>query len=80
LIIESLVRAVDLFKQHGLRAFTKDWERLDLVSGRTVELHHEQEPMIKGVARGIDARGALLIERDGMTRSYHAGEVSIRLS
>ncbi len=80
LIIESLVRAVDLFKQHGLRAFTKDWERLDLVSGRTVELHHEQESMIKGVARGIDARGALLIERDGMTRSYHAGEVSIRLS
>jgi BirA family biotin operon repressor/biotin-[acetyl-CoA-carboxylase] ligase len=47
---------------------------------RALELHHEHEPVIRGVARGIDARGALLIEHDGMTRSYHAGEVSIRLS
>lgn len=80
LIIERLIRAMDLFNEHGLPAFQKDWERLDLVSGRTVELHHEHEPMIKGVARGIDARGALLIEHDGITRSYHAGEVSIRVS
>jgi BirA family biotin operon repressor/biotin-[acetyl-CoA-carboxylase] ligase len=80
LIVQSLVRAVDLFNEHGLRVFTKDWERRDMVSGRTVELHHEHEPVIKGVARGIDAHGALLIEHDGMTRSYHAGEVSIRLS
>ena len=80
LIVERLIRAIDLFNEHGLQVFTKDWERLDLVSGRTVELHHEHEPVIKGVARGIDARGALLIEHDGMIRSYHAGEVSIRLS
>jgi len=80
LIITSLVRTLDLFNEHGLRAFIKDWERLDLVSGRAVELHNEHKPMIKGVARGIDPRGALLIEHDGVTRSYHAGEVSIRLS
>jgi BirA family biotin operon repressor/biotin-[acetyl-CoA-carboxylase] ligase len=80
LIIERLVRAMDMFDEYGLRAFAKDWERLDLVSGRAVELHHEREPMIRGVARGIDDRGALLIEHDGVTRSYHAGEVSIRLS
>lgn len=80
LIITSLVRTLDLFNQHGLRAFIKDWERLDLVSGRDVELYHEHESMITGVARGIDSRGALLIEHDGITRSYHAGEVSIRLS
>ena len=80
LIINSLIRALALFNQYGLRAFIKDWERLDLVSGRAVELHHEHEPMITGVARGIDPRGALLIEHNGVTRSYHAGEVSIRLS
>lgn len=80
LIIESLVRTMDLFNDYGLRAFTKDWERFDLVSGRVVELYHEHEPMITGVARGIDDRGALLIEHNGVTRSYHAGEVSLRLS
>jgi BirA family biotin operon repressor/biotin-[acetyl-CoA-carboxylase] ligase len=80
LIIERLARTMDLFNEKGLSAFAKDWERFDLVSGRIVELHHEQEPMIRGVARGIDDQGALLIERDGETRSYHAGELSIRLS
>jgi len=80
LIVERLVRTMDLFNEHGLPAFMKEWERLDLVSGREVELHHEHAPMIRGVARGIDARGALLIEHEGVTRSYCAGEVSIRLS
>ena len=80
LIIESLIRTMDLFNEHGLQVFTKDWERFDLVSGQVVELHHEHEPMISGIARGIDERGALLIEHNGVTRSYHAGEVSIRLS
>jgi len=80
LITERLVRTMDLFNEHGLPAFRKDWERLDVVSGKTVELRHEHAPMIRGVARGIDARGALLIEHEGVTRSYHAGEVSIRLS
>jgi BirA family biotin operon repressor/biotin-[acetyl-CoA-carboxylase] ligase len=79
MIIENVVRTLDLFNERGLPAFLQEWERLDLVSGRTVELHHEREPMIKGVARGIDERGALLIEHNGVTRSYTAGEVSIRL-
>jgi BirA family biotin operon repressor/biotin-[acetyl-CoA-carboxylase] ligase len=80
LIISSLVHTLERFNEHGLRAFIKDWERLDLVSGRAVELHHEHNPMITGIARGIDSRGALLIEHNGTTRSYHAGEVSLRLS
>jgi BirA family biotin operon repressor/biotin-[acetyl-CoA-carboxylase] ligase len=79
MIIQNIVRTLDLFNERGLAAFLPEWERLDLVSGRTVELHQECEPMIKGVARGIDDRGALLIEHNGETRSYSAGEVSIRL-
>jgi len=79
LIISGLIRTMDLFNEYGLRAFTQDWQRFDLVSGRTVELRQEHESMIRGVARGIDDRGALLIERNGVTRSYMAGEVSIRL-
>ncbi len=79
-VINSLVEALRRFDAHGLPDFLNAWNQLDLVTGRAVELRHEQEPMITGIARGIDPRGGLLIEHDGKTRSYHAGEVSLRLS
>jgi BirA family biotin operon repressor/biotin-[acetyl-CoA-carboxylase] ligase len=80
LITENLIEAMDVFNENGLDAFALDWQNLDLVSGRTIELQRESEPMVRGIARGIDRRGALLIEHNGITRSYHAGEVSIRLA
>jgi len=79
-IVENLFNALDLFNEHGLESFTREWQRHDLVSGHTVELQHEHEPVISGVARGIDAHGALLVERDGVTQGYHVGEVSLRLA
>lgn len=79
LIVDALVQALDTFARQGLAAFATEWERFDLIAGRTVELQHENENRISGIARGIDSRGALLIEQDGDTRSFHAGEVSVRL-
>ena len=80
LILEALVRAIDTFRAKGLEAFRQDWDRFDLASGRPVELRHENATRITGVARGIDSQGALLIENKGVTSSYHAGEVSLRLA
>lgn len=77
-IIEKLLEAMDLYDKQGLEAFAQDWQRHDLVSGQVVELQHEHQAVIRGIARGIDAHGALLVERDGVTRGYHAGELSLR--
>lgn len=79
-ILEALVRAIVTFDQKGLGAFAQDWAELDLLVGQAVELHRDNDTTITGVARGIDVNGALLIEKDGITRRYHAGEVSIRFS
>jgi len=79
LILEALVQGLDTFAREGLAAFAAEWQRFDLIAGRTVELRHDSENRISGIARGIDARGALLIDQDGDTRSFHAGEVSVRL-
>ncbi len=79
-VINSLAEALRRCDAHGLPDFINSWNELDLVTGRAVELHNEREPMITGIARGIDPRGGLLIEHQGKTRSYHAGEVSLRLS
>lgn len=79
LIVEALMAALETFMRDGLVAFAAEWDRFDLIAGRTVELQHDHEKRIAGVARGIDSRGALLIDQDGDTRSFYAGEVSVRL-
>lgn len=80
LILESLIKVIDAYSMEGLDAFVQEWARFDFVSGRLVELQHGPEGATRGVARGIDSRGALLIEQDGITRSFHAGEVTVRLA
>lgn len=79
-IIGELLKAMELYDKRGLDAFAGDWRQHDLASGQPVELRHEQRSVVKGVARGIDAHGALLVESDGVTRGYHAGELSLRLT
>ena len=79
LILEALVQTLDTFTREGLGPFSAEWERFDLIAGRAVELTHDNDNRIAGIARGIDSRGALLIDQDGDTKSFHAGEVSVRL-
>ncbi|MGD8851470.1 MAG: bifunctional biotin--[acetyl-CoA-carboxylase] ligase/biotin operon repressor BirA [Gammaproteobacteria bacterium] len=79
-ILEALLEALVAFAREGLAAFAAEWERYDVIAGRTVELHQDRSKSIRGVARGIDSHGALLLEQDGVTRSFHAGEISVRLT
>lgn len=80
IILEALVQAIDTFGEKGLGAFIQEWNQFDLLAGRAVELHYDKEPMITGIARGIDVSGALLIEKNGVTSRFHAGEVSVRVA
>jgi BirA family biotin operon repressor/biotin-[acetyl-CoA-carboxylase] ligase len=79
-ILENLVCAIDDFREHGLDTFMDEWNRHDAIAGRAVQLRGQQRLIASGVARGIDTQGALLIEHDGVTANYHAGEVSLRLA
>ena len=78
-VLEALVSDIELFAGKGLVSFINEWERFDLLSGREIGLQ-QGDRMIAGIARGIDKDGALLVERNGITGSYHAGEVSVRLT
>lgn len=77
--LEALVSDIIRFADQGLDSFTDEWTRYDLLSGRVIELR-QGDRMIAGIARGIDTDGALLLEHQGTIRSYHAGEVSVRLA
>ncbi|HHJ16248.1 MAG TPA: bifunctional biotin--[acetyl-CoA-carboxylase] ligase/biotin operon repressor BirA [Gammaproteobacteria bacterium] len=79
-VVSELVKVIDTFNEKGLDVFKQEWQRFDLIADREVRLHSDSIETISGIARGIDAHGALLIEANGTTRSYHAGEVSVRLN
>jgi len=78
-VLNSLISAIGIFNEQGFDAFVQQWKRFDLIAGRNVELRNDNATMVTGIARGVDAQGALLIENNGVTQRYHAGEVSVRL-
>jgi BirA family transcriptional regulator, biotin operon repressor / biotin---[acetyl-CoA-carboxylase] ligase len=66
------------FERDGFAPFAARWRDFDLTAGRPVRVL--AEPPYEGVARGIDAHGALLVEVDGAQRAVHSGEVSLRIN
>jgi BirA family biotin operon repressor/biotin-[acetyl-CoA-carboxylase] ligase len=77
-VIGRLHQMLCTFEQLGLAAFRDEWERLHVYSGQTVQLHHPGGTR-RGIATGIDSRGALLVRNpDGAVQAYHSGEISMR--
>ncbi|HEB56670.1 MAG TPA: bifunctional biotin--[acetyl-CoA-carboxylase] ligase/biotin operon repressor BirA [Gammaproteobacteria bacterium] len=76
-ILDELVISLMTFAESGLKTFMADWQRWDVIRGKSVRLiftDHE----IEGQAEGVDEQGALLLRnRNGLHR-YHMGEVSLR--
>ncbi|WP_421194760.1 bifunctional biotin--[acetyl-CoA-carboxylase] ligase/biotin operon repressor BirA [Aeromonas enteropelogenes] len=76
-VIEHLQTAMQTFEQSGLGSFVAAWNRLDHFAGRPVRLlMGDQE--IRGIARGIDDRGALRLETEEGIKFYLGGEISLR--
>ena len=76
-LIDNLAKQLVVFEQEGMTPFIDRWERYDVFTGKPVVLQMGSE-MIHGVHRGIDARGALLLERNDRIDAFHGGEVSLR--
>ncbi len=78
-LIGSLFTALDEFAQAGFAAFSEDWQALDLVAGRAVALH-SQEQIVTGVAAGVDEEGALLLRTSQGVKRFVSGDVSLRIA
>jgi BirA family biotin operon repressor/biotin-[acetyl-CoA-carboxylase] ligase len=57
----------------------EEWRRADALRGRTVTVSSGDE-RTRGLARGVDLTGALLIENPQGVRKFVTGEVSVRPS
>ncbi len=77
LVLQSIANHLQTFEQSGFAGFQKRWNELDIFINQPVEVHAGQSRQA-GIARGVNVRGALLLEHDGVIREIHGGEVSLR--
>ena len=78
-IINELIPNLELFEQRGFSAFVEQWNNFDLLSNQAIEIIGHAV-MKQGIARGVDAHGALLVEFENKIQPLYSGEVSIRLN
>lgn len=76
-VAQTLKQTLTEFEQKGLTAFINDWNRLDNFANRPVKLLIGDH-IIRGVAKGINEQGALMLEQNGTLNAYIGGEISLR--
>lgn len=77
-LIGRLVSALAEFPQKGLSPWLAQWNACDALIDREVRIENQGE-ITRGIARGIDTHGALLVETPGEVRRFISGEVSVRV-
>ena len=76
-LINSFVRGLLEFERDGLKPFVREWMAADALRGRPVSVTADNAST-KGVARGIDLDGALLVETPQGLLRFISGDVSVR--
>lgn len=76
-LLKRLVPALTEFPDQGLKPHLANWNDCDALFDREVNVENAGE-ITRGMARGIDAHGALLVETPAGVRRFISGEVSVR--
>jgi BirA family biotin operon repressor/biotin-[acetyl-CoA-carboxylase] ligase len=78
-LLEENVALLRDYPHDGFAAALDEYQAADTLLGRPVRvLGGTGMPLGSGIARGVDADGALLVEQDGQVRRIIAGEISVR--
>jgi BirA family biotin operon repressor/biotin-[acetyl-CoA-carboxylase] ligase len=76
-LISAFVGGLLEFERDGLKPFVREWMEADALRGRPVTVT-AAAGSAKGVARGIDLDGALLVETPQGLLRFISGDVSVR--
>jgi len=78
-LLGALIEGLARFQETGFADFRAGWERRDVVRDKAVRLEGDGSAALEGLARGVDASGALLLEVDeGRVERVVSGELSLR--
>jgi BirA family biotin operon repressor/biotin-[acetyl-CoA-carboxylase] ligase len=78
-LLSRLLPALEEFPRGGLTPHLAEWNERDALRDREVRVENLGE-LTRGMARGVDAHGALLVETPGGVQRFISGEVSVRSS
>ena len=76
-LVSDCLRGLIDFERSGLRPFLEEWRAADALSGRPVHVS-AAGGTARGLARGIDLHGALVVETAQGLRRFVSGDVSVR--
>jgi BirA family transcriptional regulator, biotin operon repressor / biotin---[acetyl-CoA-carboxylase] ligase len=76
--LDELLSMLVQYERLGFAAFRDAWSALDGLNGRPAQVL-VGETAIVGIARGVDADGALLLETKDRLQRFVSGEASLRL-
>lgn len=76
-LLNDLRQSLKQFENDGLTPFVARWHSLDNFIDRPVKLLIGEQ-QIFGIARGIDQHGALLLDQQGVIKTFIGGEISLR--
>jgi BirA family biotin operon repressor/biotin-[acetyl-CoA-carboxylase] ligase len=76
-LLTAIVQGLGEFEQGGFKPFLAEWRDADALRGRAVNVI-AGAGMTKGLARGIDVHGALLVETAQGVQRFISGDVSVR--
>jgi BirA family transcriptional regulator, biotin operon repressor / biotin---[acetyl-CoA-carboxylase] ligase len=77
-LLERLIPALEGFPRHGFTPWLERWHACDALFDREVRVENAGV-ISRGVARGIDAHGALLVENPDGVQRFISGEVTVRV-
>ena len=78
-LLNSLLPLLAEYETHGFAFYRERWARYDAYYDADVMVQQgEHAPACVGVAKGVTEQGALLVDVDGVQRSFKSGEVSLR--
>ena len=76
-ILSHLMALLTEFESSGFNAFVDRWHQHDCFISQHVQLQMGQR-QVKGIAKGVDAQGGLLLEVEQQVQSFFGGEISLR--
>jgi BirA family transcriptional regulator, biotin operon repressor / biotin---[acetyl-CoA-carboxylase] ligase len=77
-LIGASLQGLIEFEQQGLKPFIEQWRNADALRGRPVDVREVEGTVSRGIARGIDLHGALVVETPQGIRRFVAGDVTVR--